>query len=89
MYKKMKRLPITCLAVMLGLASGLYGSLNSAHAQATIPQAVALDCAGDINNFCRNITIGGGRFHKCLSNNRDKLENNCQTVLSQAEKDLQ
>ena len=84
MCKRMKRLPITCLAVILGLASGLYGSLNSAHAQATIPQAVALDCAGDINNFCRNITIGGGRVVACLYAHNDKITPRCSFTMYEA-----
>jgi len=58
-------------------------------------------CDGYARDFAqRNLTgyvargttrgvIGGGRLHKCLSTNRDKLEQKCQTVLSQAEKDLQ
>ena len=50
---------------------------------------VVEQCYRDIDEHCEGVVIGGVRLHKCLSNNRDKLENNCQTVLSQAEKDLQ
>lgn len=50
---------------------------------------VVEQCYRDIDKHCEGVVIGGGRLHKCLSTNRDKLEQKCQTVLSQAEKDLQ
>lgn len=50
---------------------------------------VVEQCYTDIDKHCEGVVIGGGRLHKCLSQNRDKLEQNCQTAFSQAEKDLQ
>lgn len=84
MFKRITRLPITYLAVMLGLTSGLYGSLNSAHAQATIPQALALNCASDIKNYCSNITIGGGRVVACLFAHNDKITGQCTFAMYEA-----
>ena len=50
---------------------------------------VVEQCYRDIDKNCENVVIGGGRLHKCLSQNRDKLEQNCHAVFTQAEKDLQ
>ncbi len=50
---------------------------------------VVEQCYRDIDKHCENVVIGGGRLHKCLSQNRDKLEKNCHAVFTQAEKDLQ
>ncbi len=50
---------------------------------------VVEQCYRDIDKHCEGVVIGGGRLHKCLSNNRDKLEKNCHAVFTQAEKDLQ
>ena len=50
---------------------------------------VVEQCYGDIDKHCEGVVIGGGRLQQCLSKNRDKLEQKCQTAFSQAEKDLQ
>ena len=50
---------------------------------------VVEQCYSDIDKHCEGVVIGGGRIYRCLSKNRDKLEQKCQTVFSQAEKDLQ
>lgn len=84
MQKWMRYLPITGLAVMLGLTSWSYGVSNSARAQATIPQAVALNCASDIKNYCSNITIGGGRVVACLFAHNDKISGQCSFAMYEA-----
>ena len=84
MFKKMKSLPITFLTVMLGLGSWLHVSTNPAHAQATIPQALVLNCASDIKNFCSNITIGGGRVVACLYAHNDKITGQCTFAMIEA-----
>jgi len=50
---------------------------------------VVEQCYRDIDKHCENVVIGGGRLRKCLAQNRDKLEKNCEAVFTQAEKDLQ
>ena len=50
---------------------------------------VVEQCYSDIDKHCEGVVIGGGRLHRCLSNNRDKLEQKCQIAFTQAEKDLQ
>ena len=50
---------------------------------------VVEQCYGDIDKHCEGVVIGGGRLRRCLSTNRDKLEQKCQIAFSQAEKDLQ
>jgi hypothetical protein len=88
MKKLMKCLPITCLTVMLGLASWSYGSSNSVRAQVTIPQSVVLNCAGDIKNYCSNITIGGGRVVACLFAHNDKISGQCTFAMIEASEAL-
>ena len=46
-------------------------------------------CSDDLDKHCKGVVIGGGRIQKCLSKNRDKLEQKCQTAFSEAEKSLQ
>ena len=84
MTKRIKNLPITFLAVMLGLAIWSNGSLNSARAQATIPQSLALNCGSDINQFCSAITLGGGRVVACLFANNDKITGQCTYAMYEA-----
>ncbi len=50
---------------------------------------VVEQCYRDIDEHCEGVVIGGGRLQRCLSKNRDKLEQKCKTAFSQAEKDLQ
>jgi len=54
----------------------------------TISYAIE-QCGSDMDQYCEGVMIGGGRIQQCLSQNRDKLEQKCQTAFSQAEKDLQ
>ncbi len=84
MFKKMKCLPATILTVMLGLGSWLHVSANPAHAQATIPQTVVLNCANDIKQFCSTITPGGGRIVSCLFANNDKITGQCTFAMYEA-----
>ncbi len=84
MFKKIKCLPITFLTVMLGLGSWLHVSTNLAHAQATIPQALVLNCANDIKQFCSTITPGGGRIVSCLFANNDKITGQCTFAMIDA-----
>jgi Golgi apparatus protein 1 len=49
---------------------------------------VVEQCYRDIDKHCEGVVIGGGRLHRCLAQNRDKLEKNCEAVFTQAEKDL-
>ena len=46
-------------------------------------------CGDDIDQYCEGVVIGGGRIQQCLSENRDKLEQTCQTAFSDAEESLQ
>ncbi len=46
-------------------------------------------CGSDIDEHCEGVMIGGGRIQQCLSQNRDKLEQNCQTAFADAEESLQ
>ena len=46
-------------------------------------------CSNDIDEYCEGVVIGGGRIEQCLSENRDKLEQKCQTAFSEAEESLQ
>ena len=50
-HQSLKRLSTAYLAVMLGLAAWADGSVNSARAQASIPEQVAADCGADIKEF--------------------------------------
>jgi len=50
---------------------------------------VVEQCHRDLDKHCEDEVIGGGQLQKCLSENRAKLEPNCQTAFAQAEKDLQ
>jgi len=50
---------------------------------------VVEQCSDDLDKHCDGVVIGGGRIQRCLSKNRDKLEQKCQTAFSQAEKGLQ
>jgi len=50
---------------------------------------VVEQCYSDIDKHCEGVVVGGGRIQRCLSKNRDKLEQKCQTAFSRAEKDLQ
>jgi len=84
MTKRIKNLPITFLAVMLGLAIWSNGFLNSARAQATIPQSLALNCGSDINQFCSAITLGGGRVVACLFAHNDKITGQCTYAMYEA-----
>lgn len=77
MIKKMKCLTITYLAMTLGLAIWLSGSLVPAQAQMSIPQAVATQCAGDIKKHCGTVTPGGGRVVACLYAHNDKITPEC------------
>jgi len=47
------------------------------------------ECSDDIDKYCEGVVIGGGRLQQCLSENRDKLEQKCQTAFSDAEESLQ
>jgi len=84
MSKKIKRLPIKCLAVMLGLVIWSNGSSNSAQAQATIPQSLMMNCGSDITKFCSSITPGGGRIVSCLFANNDKITGQCTFAMFEA-----
>ena len=84
----MKYLPLTCLTVMLGLASWSYGSSNPAQAQATIPQSLVLNCASDIKNYCSKITVGGGRVVACLYAHNDKITGQCTFAMHDASEQL-
>jgi hypothetical protein len=50
---------------------------------------VVEQCYSDLDEYCEGVVIGGGRIQQCLSENRDKLEQKCQTAFSEAEKSLQ
>jgi hypothetical protein len=50
---------------------------------------VVEQCYSDLDEYCEGVVIGGGRIQQCLSENRDKLEQKCQTAFSAAEKSLQ
>ena len=50
---------------------------------------VVEQCYSDLDKYCEGVVIGGGRIQRCLSENRDKLEQKCQTAFSEAEKSLQ
>jgi len=50
---------------------------------------VVEECSNDIDEYCEGVVIGGGRIQQCLSENRDKLEKQCQTAFSEAEESLQ
>jgi len=84
MSKGIKRLPITCLVVMLGLVISSYGLSNPARAQATIPQSLALNCGSDIKQYCSTITPGGGRIVACLFANNDKISSQCTFAMYEA-----
>ena len=84
MTKRIKHLPITYLAVVLGLVIWSNGSLNPARAQATIPQSLALNCGSDIKQFCSSITPGGGRVVACLFANNDKISGQCTFAMYEA-----
>lgn len=77
MHKRTTFLPIKLLAMTLGLAIWLNGTLAPAQAQMSIPQAVALDCAEDIRKYCSTITAGGGRVVACLYAHNDKISGQC------------
>ncbi len=84
MTERMKRLPITYLAVMLGLVIWSNGSSNSAQAQATIPQSLMMNCGSDITQFCSSITPGGGRIVSCLFANNDRITGQCTFAMYEA-----
>jgi len=84
MSKNIKRLPIKCLAAMLGLVIWSNGSSNSAQAQATIPQSLMMNCGSDITQFCSSITPGGGRIVSCLFANNDKIAGQCTFAMYEA-----
>ena len=50
---------------------------------------VVEQCSDDLDKHCEGVVIGGGRLQQCLSENRDKLEQKCQTAFSEAEESLQ
>ena len=51
---------------------------------------VVEQCGSDIDEYCEEgAIIGGGKIQQCLSKNRDKLEQQCQTAFSYAEESLQ
>ena len=50
---------------------------------------VVEQCYSDLDEYCEGVVIGGGRIQQCLSQNRDKLEQSCQTAFSEAEESLQ
>ena len=84
MSKVKNYLPLRFLAMTLGLAIWLNGSLVPAHAQMSIPQAVALDCADDIKKYCSTITLGGGRVVACLYAHNDKIAGRCVFAIYEA-----
>lgn len=47
------------------------------------------ECSSDIDRYCEEVVIGGGRLQQCLTDNRDMLEQKCQTAFSTAEESLQ
>ncbi len=69
------------LAIALGLASWSFGPQNAANAQASIPQAVAANCAKDMKQFCSKITVGGGRVVACLFAHNDKISGQCMLAM--------
>ena len=50
---------------------------------------VVEQCYSDLDEYCEGVVIGGGRIQRCLSENRDELEQKCQIAFSEAEKSLQ
>lgn len=88
MSKVKNYLPIKFLAMTLGLAIWLNESLVPAHAQMSIPQSVALNCADDIKKYCSKITLGGGRVVACLYAHNDKISGQCVFAIYEASEAL-
>ena len=50
---------------------------------------VVEQCAGDIDEHCDGVVVGGGRVAQCLSRNLDKLKPACKEAFVKAKADLQ
>ncbi|HTP29040.1 MAG TPA: cysteine rich repeat-containing protein [Anaeromyxobacteraceae bacterium] len=42
-------------------------------------------CQADVNQFCGDVTMGGGAILKCLASNSAKISPGCQTVVKRVE----
>jgi len=50
---------------------------------------VIIQCRGDLDKFCSGVEVGGGRLHRCLSHNKDKLSKYCTAAFDEAKEDLE
>ena len=49
---------------------------------------VKTQCQGDLDKFCGDVKVGGGRVYRCLSNNQDKLNKSCSAAFAEAKEDI-
>ena len=49
---------------------------------------VVEQCQADLDKYCGDVEIGGGRMYQCMSKNRANLEQKCKTALIKVEEDL-
>jgi hypothetical protein len=49
---------------------------------------VKIQCRGDLDKLCSGVEVGGGRVHRCLSYNKDKLSKSCSAAFAEAKEDL-
>lgn len=69
-------LSITSLCTMLTLFS------FSAFAEPS-PGAVRSACKDDVEKFCKDVKLGGGRIIECLVSKQDQLSAQCKTVIDE------
>jgi hypothetical protein len=49
---------------------------------------VKTQCQGDLDKFCDDVKVGGGRVYRCLSHNKDKLNKSCSAAFAEAKEDI-
>ncbi len=74
----MKTVYAGIIASLIVLGPGPSVAQTIGYAQAIDRLAVA--CGKDIDQYCKNVNLGGGRVQQCLNQNQAKVSGNCRAT---------